>query len=441
MENKISVEKENPMPIDQVTNIYGHVDGVEAGMVSGWVINKLDIGSRCTVIAVNQGQVVSEAKADLYRDDLRAQGFGDGRHAFRLELPFLLDDTNIEILEKFTGAKLIGSPVKMGVATALSAAPRAHVLSESATEGLGEIAAGGDMKKQSSVVQETVSSLASTNPQGDKRISIKEPEKKKVSGPCLNHERFNHEIGSQLHNGQKRSATGGREPVDLVSAIHDVISKVRSRNNLQDKLSAPGEATISLAEVHRLPAADAVFFAYKAILGRAPDLKGYRTYVSALRSGAMSRTRLIEVLRCAPEAKHRHVRILHDVTERDLVGADRQSSTTRLLYSAEDFGINNLAGNEDADVFLPRAYRLVLKREPDPSGMAAYREAMGNGTTCAQVLTSMIGSDEFRQRGEPLVILGVTPGQDVIKTLFTATESMMTTIAELEYQLQTIKNT
>ncbi len=383
MENNILKKKEDSMSEDRTDIIYGHVDSIEDGFVSGWLMNKLDNQVRCTVVAVNDGQIISETIANLYREDLFSLGIGDGRYAFRLNIPFVIMNDEVEILEKTTGARLIGSPVKIKAAVALSAASRAPVLSGPAAEVLGETAIGGDKKL---------------------------PE------------------------------TRRNEPVDLVSAIHDVLSKVCSRNNFHGRNFNTGEMTISLAEIYRLPIADAVFFSFKAILGRVPDLNGYRTYVSALRSGAMSRMRLIEVLRCAPEAKHRRVQILHDATERDLAEADRHASRTRVFYSADDFGIKSLAGNEDADAFLPRAYQLVLKREPDPSGIATYREAMAKGATCAQVLASMIDSDEFKKRGEPLVILGVTPGQDVFKTLFNATESMMATIIDLEYQLQSIKN-
>lgn len=114
-------------PTAQGMTIFGHVDGKRPGLVTGWVVNQQDSRSRCTVVAYHEGRVISEAKADLFREDLQSQGIGDGRYAFQLQIPPRLSGSGeVEIVEKLTGTKLIGSPIQIGaskVAKETSEAP------------------------------------------------------------------------------------------------------------------------------------------------------------------------------------------------------------------------------------------------------------------------------------------------------------------------------
>lgn len=224
------------------------------------------------------------------------------------------------------------------------------------------------------------------------------------------------------------------EPGDIVSTIYDVISKVRSRNNMQLPPEAPHEATLSLAEVHRMTDAEAVFHAYMVIFGHAPDLGGFRYYVSALRRGTLSRRQLLDVLQKAASPKVRHIRILHDATEQELEASDSRRDTTRLFYTQDDFAC------EDVNEFLTSAYHAILKRAPDPGGMNSYREAMENGVSRSDILASLLGSSEHKDRHEPVFILGITPGDHIVKHLFNMIEGMSSNIIVLEHQFLTIKN-
>lgn len=229
-------------------------------------------------------------------------------------------------------------------------------------------------------------------------------------------------------------STTTSEPRDLVSAIHEIISKVRSRNGLSISPEESRETTVSLKELCDLPEAEAVFKAYRAVLGRTPDLAGFRTYVTALRHGTLSRRRFLEALQSAPEAKSRRVRILHDATSQEVAAAGlSRTAPERVFYTVSDFAA------EDLDGFLRKAYRIILKRDPDPSGLASYREAVAKGTTHTQVLASLLASDECKSRGQPVIIYGVTPVDDMLGALFVAVNGMSSMIVELEYQLNVMK--
>ncbi|MHA7066683.1 DUF4214 domain-containing protein [Azospirillum argentinense] len=233
---------------------------------------------------------------------------------------------------------------------------------------------------------------------------------------------------------QPTATAPAREPQDILSVIHDVVSKLGRRNNLQVADAGP-EAMLSLAEFYRLGDAEAVFLAYTTIFGCVPDLDGFRHYVSTLRRGAMSRRQFLETMRNAPQAQARRLRILQDATEHEMAaGGPRQEELPRTFHTAADFSADNV------DQFLTHAYTVILKRAPDPTGMDSYREAMANGATPAQVLASLLTSDEHKTRRQPVVIFGITPVDEVFKALFDTIEGMSSTIINLEHQLLAIKN-
>ena len=55
------------------------------------------------------------------------------------------------------------------------------------------------------------------------------------------------------------------------------------------------------------------------------------------------------------------------------------------------------------------------------------------------MLASLLGSDEFRSRRRPLAIFGITPDDEMFKTLFSMTEHMSQLITEQEYELCTLR--
>jgi hypothetical protein len=69
----------------------GYIDRVVMHSIEGWAMDLLDPVRRVTVVATVNGEVVGRARCDLYREDLRSGGYGDGRYAFHLDLPRRLE--------------------------------------------------------------------------------------------------------------------------------------------------------------------------------------------------------------------------------------------------------------------------------------------------------------------------------------------------------------
>ncbi|MGF7206205.1 hypothetical protein GGE65_000766 [Skermanella aerolata] len=85
-------------------SVYGYVDGINGKVVSGWLVDQADPATHCDVVAYCDGHAVAEAKADRYREDLRVNGIGDGRHAFEISLPDrVIGQGPVQIVEKKTG--------------------------------------------------------------------------------------------------------------------------------------------------------------------------------------------------------------------------------------------------------------------------------------------------------------------------------------------------
>jgi hypothetical protein len=68
------------------TRLTGYFDGVFDGRATGWTYDPSDPSRRLTVEIMHNGVVVACGLADLFREDLRATGVGDGRHAFSIPL-------------------------------------------------------------------------------------------------------------------------------------------------------------------------------------------------------------------------------------------------------------------------------------------------------------------------------------------------------------------
>ncbi|MEM0325266.1 MAG: hypothetical protein QXW35_05160 [Candidatus Aenigmatarchaeota archaeon] len=68
--------------------IKGFLDGIDGQYVFGWAWDPENPEKRLEVVVYVDGEPVAEGVADLYREDLERAGIGDGRHGFRIELPF-----------------------------------------------------------------------------------------------------------------------------------------------------------------------------------------------------------------------------------------------------------------------------------------------------------------------------------------------------------------
>lgn len=84
----------------------------------------------------------------------------------------------------------------------------------------------------------------------------------------------------------------------------------------------------------------------------------------------------------------------------DLVGRATRTTSERTLAGQ--------AGSPPASAFatpedIIAAYKLLLRRSPDPEGLRYYRECVARGLTLDDLAGSLMNSDEFRQRIVPIL--------------------------------------
>ena len=91
----------------------GRIDECAGGIVAGWAFDRDPAGNPVEVEVLVNDEVVAAARADLFREDLRTAGLGDGRHAFQIGVPLTVGRSApvvVRVRIRGTGMELEGSP-------------------------------------------------------------------------------------------------------------------------------------------------------------------------------------------------------------------------------------------------------------------------------------------------------------------------------------------
>lgn len=86
------------------TPVVGRVDVVTSSEIVGWTMNHARPDERLEILVLIDGAPFRRVMADLYRDDLKQAGIGDGFYGFRVALPhYIYDGCAHEISVKLAG--------------------------------------------------------------------------------------------------------------------------------------------------------------------------------------------------------------------------------------------------------------------------------------------------------------------------------------------------
>jgi hypothetical protein len=77
--------------------VTGYFDGIIDGHAVGWAWITGERDSRLTVSVSADGELMATGRADLYREDLRSRGIGDGRYGFRIRIEGAPTDIRCEV--------------------------------------------------------------------------------------------------------------------------------------------------------------------------------------------------------------------------------------------------------------------------------------------------------------------------------------------------------
>ncbi|MEM4177979.1 MAG: glycoside hydrolase family 99-like domain-containing protein [Nitrososphaeria archaeon] len=83
-------------PVNVVLNrdldLVGNIDGIDEVCIFGWALDNRNPERKLKVAIYLEGELLGEGIADQYREDLKKEGFGDGRFGFKIDLPKSLFD-------------------------------------------------------------------------------------------------------------------------------------------------------------------------------------------------------------------------------------------------------------------------------------------------------------------------------------------------------------
>jgi hypothetical protein len=124
----------NPASTTTVTgNFEGYLDKVECGTIRGWVWDRKLPNTPVTVEFYTGGTVWGSVVANIYRDDLKNAGKGNGNHAYSFEVPAALKDGQTRLIyARVQGSTYVlkdsGKPLTCFSPTRLSAETPAELL-------------------------------------------------------------------------------------------------------------------------------------------------------------------------------------------------------------------------------------------------------------------------------------------------------------------------
>lgn len=157
---------------------------------------------------------------------------------------------------------------------------------------------------------------------------------------------------------------------------------------------------IDTAALRRLPELEGEQFlreAYRRFLGRSIDQSGLEYYSERLESG-YAKVAVLKELSSSTEGKAR--RADHPELEEFITYLGERSVNPALVRVKD---VESLLSKCDRE-FVLGAYRLMLGREADAEGLAAYQSALLKGASKLRLLRSLAYSNEGRRIGRPLSV-------------------------------------
>lgn len=180
------------------------------------------------------------------------------------------------------------------------------------------------------------------------------------------------------------------------------------RNISSIKVEVAAHNAVVFVRWDRRDAERVVRAAYRDILSRDPDGLGLRHYSSRLIDAGWSEEQLRHDLRDSDEFKHRDLDAIVHRAFRDILGrepdaagmANYQRSLSRGMTEAEmraDLARSREGKERQVTVAITRAYRDILRRDPDPEGLKAYTELLQRkGWSESQMRENLKRSEEYR---------------------------------------------
>lgn len=149
----------------------GVVDRATHQQIAGWCWDPRHPDDPVQVEVLDGDAVVLTVTADMYREDLRNSGFGNGRHAFEIPNPgvlFPLSIHQISVRRAKDGAHLLGSPDRLTRPMAGIDPPLFDLMQKAAKSAMKSAAAADDLDQQIQLQLQVLDRLLVTRQSLDK---------------------------------------------------------------------------------------------------------------------------------------------------------------------------------------------------------------------------------------------------------------------------------
>jgi hypothetical protein len=158
--------------------------------------------------------------------------------------------------------------------------------------------------------------------------------------------------------------------------------------------------------------------AYQDILGRNPDREGLRVYRSNVIDRGWTERQVRDALRSSSENRHAASDRIIGHAYREVLGRDPDTSglyqyrdqvenhgwdehdVIRALRNRPEYRQRNRLSDAEARAIVRRAYRSVLGRDPDPGAEGYVRGVMSDHWTERDVARELRNSEEFRNKNQ-----------------------------------------
>ena len=97
--------------------IIGHVDRLQGDSIVGWAADENALNDILDVAVIADDRVIGEGRADQFRADLVAAGYGHGNHGFTVSLSEIPGRLNSFSVIAYTGKKDLKASVNLGATT------------------------------------------------------------------------------------------------------------------------------------------------------------------------------------------------------------------------------------------------------------------------------------------------------------------------------------
>ncbi|WP_146041866.1 hypothetical protein [Azospirillum argentinense] len=210
---------------------------------------------------------------------------------------------------------------------------------------------------------------------------------------------------------------------DLARLAERVIDSIQAG----DAIATAESDTLDLRRIADVMPGEVLFLLFQKFADRVPTREEFALWCGRLRGAGAEAANVLNGLVKHLTGQSNAVTIVTDAAD--------EGKDTGVFYHMSQFPFDG-----DLTEAISLAYRRLLKREADDSGLRSYMEELTSGSvTPAGFLHTLQFSGEARDKGIVTYIDGANDPSDVQSALYGTINRLLRTVADLEYELASLR--